>query len=190
MLKFLDTLSQHLSHKRNPAALLAGGAATIAGLWLFNLSPAPFSQTVLLAKTGSGLLDLLPFYTSGEAYRNLSNLGEDGRSAYGLFLAVDYLFIAIYSMTSAWIISALVRRTPEAGSKLMRLNLVPLALGLCDFVENSCNLAQLLAFPAALHSVGTLAGIATLSKHCLTILVFGLMAYLALRAFRPAAKAN
>lgn len=184
MLNSLDNLSRYISYIGKPAAILGGIASTIAGLWLFNASTAPFSQPVLLTNTGVGLLDLLPFYTSGDAYRNLSSLGEDGRRAYRLFLAVDYLFVAVYSMTSAWIVSALIRRTPGVGTKLLRLNLVPLALGLCDFVENSCNLAQVLAFPTAFHSIGMLAGIATLSKHCLTILVLGLTAYLALRVFR------
>jgi hypothetical protein len=127
------------------------------------------------------LLDLLPYYTSGDAYRHLSALGEDGRRAYLLFLAVDYLFIFVYSLTSACVISVLVRRAFGTGTKLMLLNLAPFALGLCDFLENSCNLVQILAFPATLPFIGALAGVATLSKHGATLLVLGLMVVLALR---------
>ncbi|WP_375175824.1 hypothetical protein [Pseudooceanicola sp.] len=184
MLDPLNTLSQRLSRQSRAATICVGLAITIAGFWLFNASPAPFSHPVLLEQTGVGLLDLLPYYTFAEAYQHLSTLGAEGRRAYLLFLAVDYLFILVYSLTAAWLISALVRRAFGARTNRMRLNLAPLAIGLCDVVENSCNLAQLLAFPAALPPVGALAGIATLSKHGATLLVLGLMVVLTVQGFR------
>jgi len=144
--------------------------AFVGGFWLFNLSSLPLSNPGLMrASGGEGLLDVRPFYTAGEAYAAMQHYGPAGRTLYRHFLAADGLFSLVYSLGFGLLFTRLLRALYGRHSPWMRLNLLPVAIGLFDGLENLLILGMLNGFPQPHPIIATLAGLATLLKTVLTL---------------------
>jgi len=160
-------IARHDSTRAMVLLLLAAGFF----FWLFNFSSWPYSDPGLIRLSGGeGWLDLRPFYTAQQAFTAMGHYGEAGRALYRGFLATDFVFIPVYSLGFALLLTRLLRALTGEGSGWMRLNLLPLVIGLFDVVENLSILSLLAEYPHPPAIIGTLAGIATLCKWLLTAL--------------------
>ncbi len=147
--------------------------------WQFNFSSLPVSNRALVKISGhDGLLDLRLFYTAPEAFATLSHYGEAGRELYVKFLAVDFIFIPIYSLGLGFLMTWLVRAAFRGDPARLRLNLLPLGIGILDATENVFILAMLALYPNSNLVIGTLSGIATFCKFVLTFLAALCFVYL------------
>jgi len=149
--------------------------------WLFNFSAMPFSNPSLMKISGGiGLLDVMPFYSAHEAFAMLNQYGAQGRDLYLRFLVADFMFIPTYSLGFALLFTRTVRAKFRADDTWLRLNLLPLACGLFDCLENLCVLGMLFMYPGTSVALGTLAGLATLCKTVLTFVSLLCMGSLAM----------
>lgn len=151
--------------------LMSALLIAVAGFFgLFNFSTLPLSNPELVKLSGhEGLLDLMPLYSAQEAYTALTHYGAAGRKLYLRFLALDFVFIPIYSLGFALLMTRTIRAVYRDDDSLQSLNLLPLCIGLFDCVENLCILGMLRIYPDGSTMVGTLSGIATLCKNLLTL---------------------
>ncbi|MDH5654715.1 MAG: hypothetical protein OEZ34_02330 [Spirochaetia bacterium] len=137
--------------------------------WIFNVSSLPLSNPELITISGEkGLLDLMTYYSAGEAYEAVHSYGEKGRELYFRFIAADYLFIIFYSIGFSFLLIYLIRFLPFRNKNLSVLNLLPFSVGLFDFIENTAVLSMLAIFPDKTLFAGTIAGTATFIKHLLS----------------------
>lgn len=158
--------------------MLALLLAAAGFFWLFNFSTLPLSNPELKKLSGyEGLLDLMPFYTAREALTALNRYGTSGRELYLRFLAVDFIFIPIYGLGFAFLVTRTVRAVCNDGSIWIQLNVLPFSIGLFDCAENLCILVMLGLYPDTSEALGTLAGISTVCKHVLTLSVLLAVGY-------------
>ncbi len=137
--------------------------------WLFNFSALPLSNPELKrVGSGEGLLDLRLYYSAQEAFRTIESYGAEGRALYLRFLAADFVFVPIYGLAFALLFTRLAITLWGRASSRLRVNLLPLGIALADFAENICLLLLLTGYPEHSLFVGTLAGMATLTKQVLT----------------------
>ena len=145
--------------------------ASAGFFWLFNFSALPFSNPELVKLSGrEGLLDLMPYYTAQQAFMILGHYGAAGRELYLRFLAADFVFIPVYSLGIAFLMTRAVRAVCTQGNSWLWHNLLPCGIGIFDSVENLCILVMLRLYPNTAAVFGTLSGIATLCKYVLTLL--------------------
>ncbi len=148
---------------------------------LFNFSHFPFSNPSLVEISGGvGLLDVMPYYSAQEAFSLLDRYGTQGRELYLRFLVADFMFIPAYGLGFSLLFTRAVRARFGENDTRLWLNLLPLAAGLFDCLENLCILGMLLMYPATNLALGTLSGIATLCKTALTLVSLLCMSYLGL----------
>ena len=86
------------------------------------------------------------------------------------FLAADFVFILVYSLGFAFLMTRAVRAVCTRGNSWLWLNLLPFGIGIFDSVENFCILVMLSFYPDTVVVFGTLSGIATLCKYVLALL--------------------
>lgn len=166
----LKRLSQFMYRNYSPYLLFALFMPVIGFFLLFNFSNfnMPISNPQLInISGGEGLLDLEFFYTAQEAYVSLTKYGEDGRALYKNFLAADFIFALCYGFGFSLLFTRVLRALDQSESRWMKFNLLPLAIALADYIENIFIFSMLNLYPQHTQVVGTLAGIATLSKHLL-----------------------
>jgi len=161
--------------------------------WLFNFSTLPLSNPELKrVSNGEGLLDLRLYYSAQEAFQTIESYGPQGRALYLRFLAADFVFVPIYGLAFALLFSRVALTLWGRASSRLRVNLLPLGIVLADFVENICLFLLLTGYPEHSLFVGTLAGMATLTKHVLTFSALLFLAYgclrLLMRGFNPKKK--
>jgi len=149
--------------------------ATLGFFWLFNASSLPVSNPELIKISGqNGLLDLLPFYSANEALVAINNYGVTGRELYLRFIATDFLFIPIYSLGFAFLITVIVRSICSKTDFWVFMNMLPIGIGFFDCIENISIFKMLLTYP---DTSLIIASIATLCKHILTIVTLLVLAY-------------
>ena len=166
----LKRLSQFMYRNYSPYLLFALFMPVIGFFLLFNFSNfnMPISNPQLInISGGEGLLDLKFFYTAQEAYVSLTKYGEGGRALYKNFLAADFIFALCYGFGFSLLFTRVLRALDQSESRWMKFNLFPLAIALADYIENIFIFSMLNLYPQRTQVVGTLAGIATLSKHLL-----------------------
>jgi hypothetical protein len=168
--------------------------ASAGFFWLFNFSALPLSNPELKRLSrGQGLLDLMWYYTAQEAFAILCRYGTAGRELYLRFLAADFVFIPVYSLGFAFLMTRAVRAVCTQGNSWLWLNLLPFGIGIFDSVENLCILVMLNLYPDTAVVFGTLSGIATLCKSVLTLLALlslgciGLIWLMRRLGFKPSA---
>ena len=153
-------------------------SASIGFFWLFNFSALPLSNPELVKLSGQeGLLDLMPYYSAKEAFAALSHYGPAGRDLYMRFLAADFVFIPIYSLGFAFLMTRTVRAVCKENTSWSWLYLLPFGIGLFDVIENLSILTMLNLYPEACVVIGTFSGIATLCKYLLTLLTLLSLGY-------------
>jgi len=145
--------------------------ASIGFFWLFNFSTLPLSNPELVKLSGrEGLLDAMPYYSAQEASTALIHYGTAGRELYLRFLAADFVFIFIYSLGFALLLTRAVRCLGVENNSWFLLNLLPLFIGFFDCVENLLILTMLILYPGTSAALGTISGAATLCKNFLMLL--------------------
>lgn len=165
-----NRFSQFIARNYSPYLLFALIVPTTGFILLFNFSNfnMPMSNPQLINISGGvGLLDLEFFYTAQEAYVSLTKYGEAGRALYKNFLAADFIFALCYGLGFSLLFTRLLKALDQSESWWMKFNLLPLAIALADYMENIFIYAMLNLYPQHTPLVGTLAGIATLSKQLL-----------------------
>ena len=144
--------------------------ATLGFFWLFNASSLPVSNPELIKISGQkGLLDLLPFYSSQESLAAIESYGIAGRELYLRFIVADFVFIPLYSLGFAFLITLTVRSICSKTDSWLHLNVLPIGIGIFDCVENTSILSMLLTYPDVSPMIGMFAGTATLCKNLLTL---------------------
>lgn len=132
----------------------------------------PFGAEQLKDITGGvGLLDMMVLYTPEQAYAHLAAMGEAGR-AFDLthIVPLDFVFPFLYTLFSAVTITWLLHRWLPAQSRWHRLNVVPLAGGIGDYLENFGIIIMIMAWPSPLPDIARFTMVAGLVKFSFIIL--------------------
>ena len=146
--------------------------------WLFNFSTLPLSNPEMKRVSGGeGLLDLRVYYSAQEAFRTMESYGAKGRALYLRFLAADFIFVPIYGLAFSLLFTRLALVRWGSASTRLRVNLLPLGIAVADFLENICLVLLLTGHPTHNLFVGSLAGIATLTKQVQTATALLFLAY-------------
>jgi hypothetical protein len=157
--------------------VLFAGAAFF--FWLFSFSSLPLSSPELRKlSNGEDLLDIRFHYSAEEAFQALDRYGTAGRALYLRFLAADCIFAPIYGFAFALLMTRLSRGILSPSSRLNRINLLPLLIVTSDLAENTFIFLLIQTYPKQNYLVGSLAGIATLTKWSLTVVTLGILAAL------------
>ncbi len=121
---------------------------------------------VLQASPGGSIesLDTRFFYTPQEAYSTVGAYGEASGFWTRIYLTWDLVNPILYTLIFGLLISWLFRRSFRPGSKLQKLNVVPVGAGVFDILENLSIVILLLAYPAQFTVLGWLSTIFTMSK--------------------------
>ena len=155
---------------------------TASFFWLFNFSDlsVPLSNPQLVKISGGeGLLDLQLYYTPQQAHDILTQYGVEGRDLYKRFLQLDFVFAISYGLGFSMLFTRLLRAVDKAETGWLKLNLLPLGIALADISENVAIYTLLNRYPDSASFVATLAGMATLSKHLLTLVTLASLLVLA-----------
>lgn len=172
-------LSREIANLYSTRLLLLMLLAVAAFFWLFNFSHVPFSNPSLMKVSGhDGFLDVMPFYSAQEAFSILGRYSAEGREIYLKFLAVDFIFIPVYSLGFALLFTCAIQSKFGKGDAKLWLNLLPLGIGLFDCLENICILGMLFIFPETNLALGTISGLATLCKNILMLMSLLCLGYL------------
>lgn len=152
--------------------------------WLLKISTGPlalaclvlvlvFSAIVLpdqMAKaevysSDVGSPDLSLYYTAADLYRMAEAYGPTGRAAYiRARFTFDLVFPLVYTAFLVTAISWLVKRANLAWGRWGRLNLLPVAGMLFDFLENISAATVMSTYPQTTAVLDHLAGVFTLIK--------------------------
>lgn len=179
----LNRLSQFIDRNYSPYLLVTLFVPTIGFFLLFNFSNFTIhisNPQLIHISGGEGLLDAKLFYTAQQAYSSLTRYGEEGRALYRNFLAADFIFALCYGFAFSMFFTRLIRAFRQTESWWTKFNLLPLSIAMADYVENIFISCLLISYPQNIPVLGTLAGIATLSKN---LLIFASLLFLAAGTF-------
>lgn len=135
---------------------------TVAFVLLINL---PLADPALISMSLDGQFT----YTPEQAFSAVASYGEDGRVQMLWIHLADFILLALYTSMFCLTISWLFQRGFQPGSKMQRLNLVPILGGFFDLMENLWIMALILIYPAQSTSVAWLSAIATTGKYIMGI---------------------
>lgn len=121
---------------------------------------------VLQAAPGGSIvsLDTQFFYTPEEAFSTVGSYGDASRFWIRIYLTWDIVNPILYTLAFSLLISWLFQRSFKPGSKLQKLNVLPVGAGLFDLLENISIVTLLTAYPAQLTVVAWLSTACTMSK--------------------------
>ena len=121
---------------------------------------------VLQAAPGGSIvsLDAQFFYTPEEAFSTVGSYGDASRFWIRIYLTWDIVNPILYTLAFSLLISWLFQRSFKPGSKLQKLNVLPVGAGLFDLLENISIVTLLTAYPAQLTIVAWLSTVCTMSK--------------------------
>lgn len=169
----LNKLSNFIARRYSLRLMIGLFLGVAFFFWLFNFSTLPLSGPELKkVSNGEDLLDVRFYYSAQEAYRAMERYGVEGRALYLRFLAADFIFAPLYGFAFALLFTRLTSTLFPSSSNWRKLNLLPIGIAMADIAENICIFLLLQMYPEQIHLVGTLAGIATLTKWVLTIVAF------------------
>jgi hypothetical protein len=141
----IATLSAYLYRRASGVAVAMAAALTL----LFALVIVPNFQNRLEALSGGvSLLDLRLAYSPEQARAMLAAYGAAGRPLYRSFAATgDIVYPVVYATLFALLVSWLFLRGFGPASRWRRLNVLPFAAMLFDWLENAAIIAMLKAYP-------------------------------------------
>lgn len=146
--------------------------------WMFNFSSLPISNPELVKRSGGqGLLDATLFYSGEKAIAAMDHYGDAGRKLYKRFLVADSVFIIVYSLGIALLITRLTQAVNRKKTPWRLLSVLPYSIGFLDCVENICIFVLLSNYPNSSIILGTISGIATFCKWLLTLVVLLFLVY-------------
>jgi len=109
-------------------------------------------------------LDAQFFYTPEKAFSTVASYGDAGRFWIRIYLTWDIVNPILYASAFSLLISWLFQRSFEPGSRLQKLNVLPVGAGLFDLLENICIVTLLAVYPAQPVIVAWLSTVCTMSK--------------------------
>ncbi len=110
-------------------------------------------------------LDLDFAYSANEAFARIAAYGEQGRSAAPWFIfSGDLIYPIAYTLCFAVLLSLLARPLAAQRPKLMRLNLLPVAVFIADMLENSAITLMMQVYPTQPFWLGAMASMSTTMK--------------------------
>ena len=165
----LERVHAAINRIANRWTLLAFGVVAVTTVATVNLADLTWTLPAFVRLTGGvGILDLEWHYTADAAYRILSGQGEAGRAFYWRILwTVDVVIPITVSLWLAIMITLGLRRVAAPDSRWRHLNLLPLAAGVADVLENTAIAIMLWSYPQRLDLLATIAGYVTTAKHLL-----------------------
>ncbi len=132
-----------------------------------------------------GIPDLSFWYTAEHLYEAAEIYGENGRMEYvkmhaGFDVIWPVIYVGFLAVSISWIFVSI-----SGKSLSRRLNLIPVAAGIFDFLENLFTSIVMLRYPELSRGIDSLAPIATLLKWVLVYLsVLILLIGISVRGFR------
>lgn len=151
--------------------------AAVVGFLLFTalvLPAQPRIETTPGTQVSSP--DLSFWYSAEDLYRTAEAYGADGREAYvrqrvTFDVVWPLVYVAFLGVTLSWVAGRLA-----GGARLwQRANLLPVAAGLFDYLENACTVTVMLRYPARAPIVGALAPVMSATKWTLLAASFVLL---------------
>jgi hypothetical protein len=174
--RILDEVSDRIIAITSRRTMLAALAGLLVTAFLVN--GRPFGVAQLMEITGGvGILDMEVLYTPDQAYAFLAAMGEAGR-AFDLthIIPIDLFVPFFYALFLSTFITWLLHRWLPAGSRWHRLNVVPVAGAVFDYLENLGIIAMLLAWPARLTEIAQFVMASTLLKFSFSAAAFLIVA--------------
>ena len=94
-------------------------------------------------------LDLMFFYTPGQAFEMMDRYGEAGRSIYlRIELTADIIYPIIYTLFYGLLLSWLFQRAFQPDSKMQKWNVMPVGAWFFDMLENVGIVSMLMMYPS------------------------------------------
>jgi len=109
-------------------------------------------------------LDAQFFYTPEQAFSTVASYGDAGRFWIRIYLTWDIVNPILYTLIFSLFISWLFQRSFKPGSKLQKLNVLPVGGGFFDLLENICIVIMLTVYPAQPAVVAWLSTVCTMTK--------------------------
>jgi hypothetical protein len=121
---------------------------------------------ILQAAPGGSIvsLDAQFYYTQEKAFSTVASYGDAGRFWIRIYLTWDIVNPILYTLAFSLLISWLFQRGFKKGSKLQKLNVLPVGAGLFDLLENICIVTLLIVYPTKPVVVAWLSTVCTMSK--------------------------
>jgi hypothetical protein len=159
---------------------ISAGHVALAGVVIFLAFGALVlpgqSAAAERASGGAGSPDSSFYYTADELLQQAEAYGEAGRAAYvRARWTFDLAFPLVYGFFLVTSIGWALPRAAPAGSAWQRLNLVPVAAVLFDFLENTATSLVMARFPAVPPLAAALAPWMTLLKWLFVCGSFGVL---------------
>ena len=153
----LTSLSNWIQQKSNGWMVM--GSLVI--MLLFTILVLPAQAKLSLENTGSSEIpDTSLLYTPAEIYQMAENFGPDGRQAYiHARWTFDLVFPFVYGGFLITGISWFLKQLPAAKKVWQFANLIPIAAGLFDYLENSAASLVMYLYPAQRTGIALLAAI-------------------------------
>jgi hypothetical protein len=132
-----------------------------------------FSDPALAGKVS---LDALFFYTPETAFAAVASYGDAGRARMiWIHLIWDFIFPVLYTLFLSLFMSWLFQRGFKPGSKLRKLNVLAIAGGSFDLLENIGIVTMILVYPAQPAVVAWLSTVFTMGKWSLGVVIILLL---------------
>lgn len=109
-------------------------------------------------------LDAQLFYTPEEAFSTVASYGDAAPFWIRMYLTWDIVNPILYTLAFGLLISWLFQRSFKPGSKLQKLNVLPVGAGLFDLLENISIVILLAVYPAQPTVLAWISTICTVSK--------------------------
>jgi len=174
--RILDEVSDRIIAITSRRTMLAALAGLLVTAVLVN--GRPFGVAQLRGITGGvGILDMEVLYNPDQAYAFLAAMGEAGR-VFDLthIIPIDLFVPFFYALFLSTFITWLLHRWLPVESGWHRLNVIPVAGAVFDYLENLGIIAMLLAWPARMPEIAQFTMASTLLKFSFSAAAFLIVA--------------
>lgn len=118
-------------------------------LMMFYVMPLAAGIMAFAANNSVMPLDLMFFYTPGQAFEMMDQYGEAGRSIYlRIELTADIIYPIIYTLFFGLLLSWLFQRAFRPDNKIQKWNVMPVGAWLFDMLENAGIISMLTMYPS------------------------------------------
>ena len=163
----MKTIQDFLNRLASGRSFVVLGVLAVALVLTVNFADLPWTLPGFQRLTqGAGIPDMQRHYDADGAYRILAAQGETGRAYY--LRSLWTLDVALPVLAALWLAIAIVlalRHASTGWRGLAFLELLPLAAGISDLLENSAISVLLVNYPERFDAVANAAGYVTSLKH-------------------------